>query len=260
MKGSPLSRFVLLGLGLVTAAALTGLFVTHDARAGTVLVRGWNNVPYLGATGSPESALSSLNGQYAAVYRWDAAGQKYDLYAPTLPAYVNTLTQLNNGDAVWINLTGDSGSLPSVAGTGGSGPGPGHLSVAASTFVPMNDLAIYEKSFNQLNPVGTDEASKRYFAAVHLPDGAIITSMTAAFEAAGGEVQVRLDFTPLANGSGASQIFKLVEVLSSAGASPQTATAFSHIVDNNANVYFLVVDLTGGAGTKLRGVSIAYTG
>jgi hypothetical protein len=242
----------------MTAAALTGLFAAPDARAGTALVRGWNNVPYLGVSGSPEAALSSLNGQYAAVYRWDAAGQKYDLYAPTLPAYVNTLTQLNNGDAVWINLTGDSGSLPSVAGTGA--PGPGHVSVAASTFVPMNDLAIYEKSFNQLNPVGADEASKRYFAAVHLPDGAIITSMTAAFEATGGEVQVRLDFTPLSNGNGASQIFKLVEVLSSAGASPQTATAFSHTVDNNANVYFLVVDLTGGAGTKLRGVSIAYTG
>lgn len=258
MKGSPLSRLVLLGLGLMTAAALTGIFAAPDARAGTALVRGWNNVPYLGVSGSPEAALSSLNGQYAAVYRWDAAGQKYDLYAPTLPAYVNTLTQLNNGDAVWINLTGDSGSLPSVAGTGA--PGPGHVSVAASTFVPMNDLAIYEKSFNQLNPVGADEASKRYFAAVHLPDGAIITSMTAAFEATGGEVQVRLDFTPLSNGNGASQIFKLVEVLSSAGASPQTATAFSHTVDNNANVYFLVVDLTGGAGTKLRGVSIAYTG
>jgi hypothetical protein len=30
-------------------------------------------------------------------------------------------------------------------------------------------------------------------------------------------------------------------------------------VDNGANVYFLVVDLTGGSASKLRGVSISYT-
>jgi hypothetical protein len=71
---------------------------------------------------------------------------------------------------------------------------------------------------------------------------------------------VRLDYTPMANGTAANQVFKLVEVVSTTGASPQTAQAFSHVVDNSANVYFLVVDLTGGAGSKLRGVSLAYTG
>ena len=82
-----------------------------------------------------------------------------------------------------------------------------------------------------------------------------------AFEAAsGGTVQARLDYTPLANGTNTAQIYKLAEVLSSAGASPQTAQAYSHIVDNSANVYFLVVDLAGGPGAKLHGISIAYTG
>ncbi len=43
---------------------------------------------------------------------------------------------------------------------------------------------------------------------------------------------------------------------------PPAATpgAFAHTVDNSANVYFLIVDLTGGADTKLYGVSITYTG
>jgi hypothetical protein len=244
----------------LAAIALVGVVLgaSDRATATTQLVRGWNNVPYFGPTKPPAEALASLGSNYSAVYRWNTTKQQYDVYAPGLPAFGNTLAEIATGDAVWIHMTGESGTLP---GMGNTAPGPtsGHIAIAASTFQPMSDLALYEKTFNQINPVGTDEASKRYFAPVILPDGVTITSMTAAFEATGGDVQVRLDYTPLANGNNAAQIFKLVEVLSSSGTSPQTASAFAHTVDNNANVYFLVVDLTGGAGTKLRGVSIAYT-
>ena len=82
--------------------------------------------------------------------------------------------------------------------------------------------------------------------------------MTAALKA-GDTVKIRLDYTAITNGDQSASVFKLAEVLSSAGSSPQTATAFAHTVDNGANVYFLVVDLTGGAASKLRGVSISYT-
>lgn len=248
---------------LAAATAIAGAR-GEDARASTPLVRGWNNVAYLGEAKPPSEALSSLGNSYSAIYRWNTATQKYDLFAPDAPAYANTLTQLNPGDAIWLNLNAESGSLPfslNAGGTNSSAPasGKGKIAIAASTFVPASDLAIYEKSFNQLNPVGTDEASKRYFAPVILPDGVSITTMTAHYEANGGDVQVRLDYTPLSNGNAPAQIFKLVEVLSSAGASPQTVNAFAHTVDNGANVYFLVVDLTGGSGTKLRGISIAYS-
>lgn len=246
-------------LSLSAGIIFLGASARGDARASTQLVRGWNNVAYLGAGKPPSEALSSLSGQYSAVYKWNATDQKYDLYAPGLPSYANTLTAINPGDAIWVNLTSDAGSLPSTAGSGSLSPASGVISIAASTFSPMSDLAVYQKSFNQISPVGTDEASKRYIAPVILPNGVSITSMTAAFEASGGDVQVRLDYTPLANGDGASQIFKLVEVLSTDGASPRTATAFAHTVDNATNVYFLVVDLTGGPGTKLRGVSVAYS-
>src|SRR6185436_12700197 len=158
-------------LALCTAA-LTGI-MAGDAGAATPLVRGWNNVSYLGASAAPADALSTISGEYSAVYRWDATDQHYDLYAPGLPSYTNTLTTLNSGDAIWVNLTGESGTLPGSvsSGSGGGSSGPGHLSVAASTFLPVSDLAIYEKTFNELAPVGTDEASKRYFAPVYLPDG-----------------------------------------------------------------------------------------
>lgn len=255
-------RFTILsavgGLTIFAAAAL-GVSRDDGAHAATELTRGWNNVAYMGTTRPPTEALTTIDGKYAAVYRWDAATQEYLLYAPGLPAYATTLTELKTGDAIWVNLTADSGTLPS-AGNSQVGPSSGRIAVPASSFSPMSDLALYEKSFNQINPVGTDEHSRRYIAAVNLPDGVTISSMTAHYEATGGDVQVRLDYTPLANGNTANQIYKLVEVLSTDGASPRTVSAFTHTVDNGANVYFLVVDLTGGPGTKLRGVSIAYTG
>ncbi|MGE5596058.1 MAG: hypothetical protein ACM3S1_08495 [Hyphomicrobiales bacterium] len=254
-------RAALAAGALSAAVAVTAAIGATAAGATTPVLPGWNNVPYLGNSAPPSEALSPIDGQYSAVYRWDAGQQEYELYAPNVPDYVNTLDQLNTGDAIWINVSGQGGSLPGLDQSGGgSGGGSGKFSVPASAFLPMNDLAIYEKTFNELHPVGTDEASKRYFAPVYLPDGVTVTSMTAHFEASGGDVQVRLDYTPLANGGQPAQIYKLVEVLSSSGASPQTATAFQHTVDNGANVYFLVVDLTGGAGTKLRGITISYTG
>jgi opacity protein-like surface antigen len=260
MKRTILSA--VMAAGLVAGVAFAAAPSPESARAGSQLVRGWNNVAYLGAAKPPTEALSSINGSYDAVYRWNSAEQKYELYAPSLPSQANTLKTISPGDAIWVNLTAESGSLPQGSGGGGGGgaalPLNGHISIAASTFMPMSDLAVYQKSFNQIYPVGTDEFSKRYIAPVNLPDGVSIHSMTAAYEASGGDVQVRLDYTPIGNGDTPSQIFKLVEVLSNEGASPRKVTAFAHTVDNAANVYFIVVDLTGGPGTKLRGVSIAY--
>ncbi len=244
-------------MGTIGVAVLAGS--GHDARAAQLL-RGWNNISYLGASAPPSEALSGISGQYSAVYRWDPVTQAYQLYAPGVPGFVNTLSQINPGDAIWVNYTQTQGELNT--GSVGNNPAPGgsgKLSIAASTFVPMNDLAVYEKSFNQLNPVSNDAASQRYFAPVQLPHGAAITTMTAAFEGSGDTVKIRLDYTAITNGDTSSAVYKLAEVLSSAGGSPQTVTAFAHTVDNGANVYFLVVDLTGGSASKLRGVTISYT-
>jgi hypothetical protein len=224
------------------------------------LLRGWNNVSYLGGAAAPTEALSAIAGEYSAVYRWDPATQTYQLYAPGVPAFVNTLSQINPGDAIWVNYDQSVGELNTGSvGSTTPGGGAGKVSIAASTFSPMSDLAVYEKSFNEVKPVANDVASQRYFAPVILPHGATITTMTAAFEGSGDTVQIRLDYTALTNGDTSSAVFKLAEVLSSAGGSPQTATAFAHTVDNGANVYFLVVDLTGGPASKLRGVTISYT-
>ena len=257
------TRFLLLGAACSAVIAATFASAGSDhARATGGLVRGWNNVSYDGATRPPSEALSPITGQYTAVYRWSASTQTYELYGPGVPDYATTLTQLNPGDAIWLYMTTESAAQLGSGGSGSPGTNTGtrHVSVPASAFLPANDLAIYEKTFNQPNPVGTDDPSVRYYAPLTLPDGATVTSMTATYEVSGGVVDVRFDYTPLANGTATSQVFKLVDVISSSGASPQTVGAFSHVVDNVANVYFLVVDLAGGPGSKLHGVSLAYTG
>ena len=251
-------------LSAAMGSAILGatLFTSGDGAHAAALLRGWNNVSYLGDAKPPSEALASINGQYSSVYRWNPVDQTYLLYAPGVPGFANTLTSLNPGDAIWLNYTADSGQLNTGSvGSGGSGSvsGPGKISVAASAFMPMNDLAVYEKSYNQIAPVGTDAASQRYFAPISLPNGASILSMTAAFEGTGDTVKIRLDYTPITNGDATASVYKLVEVTPAGGASPVTASSFAHTVDNGANVYFLVVDLTAGPASKLRGVSVSYT-
>lgn len=246
---------------LALALASAGVLLTPHVAGAAQLMRGWNNISYLGAAAPPAQALAPLTGEYTAVYRWDPATQSYQLYAPGVPGFVNTLTTLNPGDAIWLHYTGNTrefntGAPPSQQNPGG---GSGKISIAASTFVPASDLAVYEKGFNQLYPLSTDPSSHRYFAPVNLPHGATVTSMTAAFEGTGDTVKIRLDYTPISNGDAPGLVYKLAEVLSSAGPSPQTAQAFTHQVDNAANVYFVVVDLTGGPASKLRGITISYT-
>lgn len=244
------------------AAASTGVAVcltawaTASAAEESTLPVGWNNIAYMGSTQDVSEVLAPIEGKYTAAYRWDSSQQVFEFFAPTAPSFANSIEALNEGDSISIDVTKEGAQLTGVTTK------TGVISMAASTFLPANDLAIYEKKFNELSPVGTDEASKRYYAPVAIPQGATITSMTAAYQASGGgQVQVRLDYTALSNAdSETGPVYKLAEALSTQGPSPVTAPAFAHVVDNSANVYFIVVDLTGGSATKLRGVSVAYTG
>jgi hypothetical protein len=243
---------------LAAASTLIAGAANEPSASGTVLTRGWNNVAYMGTEAETREALASIDGKYKAVYQWSASEQEYRMYSPQVPDFANSLPELKTGDSIWIDVTADNAQLSTGAQ---SGPKTGVLSIVASSFVPASDLALYEKKFNQLSPASTDLASHRYYAPLHLPQGATITSMKAAFASSGSAgVQIRLDYTALGNAdSDTGPVYKLAEVLSTAGPSPMTVQAFSHVVDNSANVYFLVVDLTGGPAAKLFGVSVAYT-
>ena len=248
-------RILTVTAGVLGVAGCLTAWATASASDPSMLAKGWNNIAYMGDARAVSDVLAPIEGKYKAVYRWDAQTQEFQFFAPTAPSFANSLGQLKTGDSIWLDVTTQGAQLEAPAKRG-------VVSLAASTFLPASDLAIYEKKFNELSPVGTDDASKRYYAPLNLPQGATITSMTAAYAAGGGgTVQVRLDYTSLSNADSESgAVYKLAEALSTGGPSPQTTAAFAHIVDNAANVYFIVVDLNGGPATKLRGVSVAYTG
>ena len=59
-------------LGVAAVALIAAVPGAGAASNSTTLVRGWNNVAYLGAAKAPADALSGIAGQYSSVYRWDA--------------------------------------------------------------------------------------------------------------------------------------------------------------------------------------------
>jgi len=99
----------------------------NAAVATTTLVRGWNNVAFLGPDAAPAAALAEISGKYDAVYRWNPAAKQYRLYGPGLPAFMNTLTSIGFGDGIWIFLTAETAQLTAVVGDGGANytAGPG---------------------------------------------------------------------------------------------------------------------------------------
>jgi len=63
---------------------------------------GWNLITYTGDTLPVAQALADINGMYRSAFTYDSATQSFKSYFPTLPAALNSLQQLEAGDAVWI--------------------------------------------------------------------------------------------------------------------------------------------------------------
>ena len=74
------------------------------------LLEGWNLVGWTGATPITE-ATAAIAGTFNAVFTWDATSQRFRSYNPSLPANLNTLSDLELGDAVWIRVASPGGAL-----------------------------------------------------------------------------------------------------------------------------------------------------
>jgi len=75
------------------------------------LAAGWNLVVWPGAAVDPETGLAAgtpdLTGKVSAIYGWIAATQTWLSFFPLeddIPAELQTLTQLNTGEAYWVYL------------------------------------------------------------------------------------------------------------------------------------------------------------
>ena len=80
---------------------------------------GRNLVGWVGRDGTPiADAVVRFGESLVRASRWDAAAQAYEHYRPGESDTANTLAELNHGDGLWVELTGDarwwqSGNTPS---------------------------------------------------------------------------------------------------------------------------------------------------
>lgn len=70
-----------------------------------VLAPGFNLVAWTGSTRPLADAVAGLEGVLQALYAWDPVRQAFRMYRPDAPDFLNDLTRLRAGDAVWIQVS-----------------------------------------------------------------------------------------------------------------------------------------------------------
>ena len=85
---------------------LEGAFRYVTARVLT-LQPGWNNVSWAGAPTPVTAAINALAGRVDRVFAWDPERQVYDSFIVAAPSFLNTLSILQRGQALWLFVTGE---------------------------------------------------------------------------------------------------------------------------------------------------------
>jgi hypothetical protein len=74
----------------------------------SALSTGLNCVGWVNETGSAlPGALSSIDGSYRYVARWNAGTQSYEVYLPGVPAVFNDFEAMDRGEGYFIAATAD---------------------------------------------------------------------------------------------------------------------------------------------------------
>ncbi|MCZ6708602.1 MAG: hypothetical protein O7A71_11720 [Chloroflexi bacterium] len=66
------------------------------------LVRGWNLVGWTDTTASAADATALIEGEFEVLFTWDSQSQRFLRFDPEAPPILNSLTELKQGDGVWI--------------------------------------------------------------------------------------------------------------------------------------------------------------
>lgn len=74
------------------------------------LEAGLNLVGWTGAT-PIEDALATVEGAFDSVFTWNALNQFFYSFNPDAPAFINTLSELVLGDALWIQIADPNGAV-----------------------------------------------------------------------------------------------------------------------------------------------------
>lgn len=96
------------GIPALRAATVPpGATADGDTTAATLhtLADGWNLVGW-NSDGAVADAVAAIANRVISVYTFDAARQAFRFYDPSGPLFLNTLTELQAGDGVWIRVRG----------------------------------------------------------------------------------------------------------------------------------------------------------
>ena len=100
-------------------AGIVSLAFSEPAQREVTLASGWNLVGWTGNTAVAD-ATAPIAGQFGAIFGWDATGQAFQSFQPTVPPFLNTLTDLRLGDGLFIFVTDATGAVwPQPAATSG---------------------------------------------------------------------------------------------------------------------------------------------
>ncbi len=105
-------RHLLVLLALVAAGLRTATLQAQPVQISVLLVPGWNNVAYVGATRPLHEALASVSGKWDSVWYWDAAAQRW-LGAHALGGG-GDFAELRQNSAYWIRMTAPGELVMSV--------------------------------------------------------------------------------------------------------------------------------------------------
>jgi hypothetical protein len=97
-----------------SASVNVGLAATAAGVGGRALLSGWNDFAQVGASGPVPAALQSFGVTYSAVWHWDAANQRWQLFDPTAGA-VSDFQTLDYGQAYFIRVVAPSPIAPGPA-------------------------------------------------------------------------------------------------------------------------------------------------
>ena len=82
----------------------------EQVRAIVALSAGWNLVGWTGEERPVANATQSIDGQFSALFAWDAAAARFLRFDPAAPPFLNNLTHLTAGSGVCLLVTNAAGA------------------------------------------------------------------------------------------------------------------------------------------------------
>ena len=108
LAGLVLAFGIALGSGPLSPIGVAQEPAASPATREIRLFAGWNLVGYTGSTLPTDAVTAPLGGVFDSIHAFDAPAQAFELVTAAGPAFLNSLTQVDAGDGLWLFASGDT--------------------------------------------------------------------------------------------------------------------------------------------------------